>query len=241
MASLSDGSPSCAGPPGRLIISSQPTAGCETEEGDDGRRHRNRGAILRVTADGGPGTALEARVRHHRRHWRNHRHRGRRLCLLLARLHRRRQHRVCHHARRRSRPRQPAAPSSRRGGAGRHPGPHRQADPLCDQQPPPSRPHLREPGVPSRWGRARVQLLHGAHDRLQRLLVPDVPLGCLGRAPAARLRRAPRHLRAVPRAVAGQDGRAAVRVRRQHHSGRGVAGHDHGLVSPGQGCCTWAT
>ena len=54
--------------------------------------------VLRRTADGGAGAALAAGVRQHRRRGRDHRPRRRRLRVLVARLHPRRQHALRHHA-----------------------------------------------------------------------------------------------------------------------------------------------
>ena len=53
------------------------------------------------------------------------------------------------------------------------------------QQPPPPGPRVRQRHLPrGRW-RARRQQLHRPHDRRQRVLVPDVPPGSLGRPPTA--------------------------------------------------------
>ena len=67
----------------------------------------------------------------------------------------------------------------------RHPGPHRRAHPVRDQQPPPPRPRLRQPRVRRGRRRAGVELLHGPHDRPELVLVSDVPPGHLrGHLPA---------------------------------------------------------
>ena len=65
--------------------------------------------------------------------------------------------------------------------------------------------------------------------------------GHVRRAPAADLRGAPQHVRALAGAVAGQDRGAAVRVHRQHDRVGRVGRRDDGVAARSRRCSTWPT